>query len=327
MKTSTQSLFLIASLGLCSSTYSQGAKPITTRFGSLSSNAGGQLLFKGRAVQPKVFYDGSAGYYPLKTFVVGKSDVILFLQGSNGCPTNFVFVTVTENYATSSESFGTCYDEHSDPVQKGQDISISMPNLGGNGKATFVYRAGAVLKNGEPIKAESSNQLEPPATTREWKYAHKDSPFDGEVYTAARSFQSDVYDAEIAIVLKCVADKHNFSLTFISRAFDANGNLSYASNFGNTMDLEGEPVAVNGRVKWANRQPTTFVALLLTSTSMFTFNNTDVMEAAGPSHRTASAALRALLPAYFELANGAGTFTLSIPDGNPGVERVLSACD
>lgn len=131
----------------------QTLKPIVTRYGELTSSRDGSMLFRGKEVPPYgVAFDGSFSSKPLATFRVGKSDIVLMLQGmGNSCPGNFVFVTVTVKGAKASRNFGTCYDEHSEPVQLGQRITLTMPNLSRKGKSTFTFINGVVSKNGKPI--------------------------------------------------------------------------------------------------------------------------------------------------------------------------------
>lgn len=127
--------------------------PILTRFGNLTSGEDGQLIFEGTPVSPKVLYESSAFYTPIKKFEVGGSDVILFQQAQgNSCPGNYAYVTVSAEGAVATNNFGTCYDASIEPVQSGNSIKFSMPNLGGEGISTFIYESGAVLVNGQPIE-------------------------------------------------------------------------------------------------------------------------------------------------------------------------------
>lgn len=166
------------------------------------------------------------------------------------------------------------------------------------------------------------------ATNVEWNYSKQESPFDGAIYSVSKSFKSDEYEADISVLIKCVQQSKDFSITFVSHVYDADGNTSeYLSSFTNTTDMEGDPVAVNGRVKWAGRQPEKLSSLLFQRNDAFALGTSDIMDAAGVKDLSLSEAFTKLLPAYIELSNNAGTFTLSIPANNAAINRVVSACD
>jgi hypothetical protein len=144
---------LLIMLIVCIANAQDTDKFISTRYGKLTPNDESYLTFNGREILPKVLFDGSSFTQAIATFKLAKSDVVLILQGrGNSCPGNFVFVTVSAKGTKATKNFGTCYDEHNDPVQSGQKIILSMPNLGGKGRSKFVYSNGIVFKNGKQIK-------------------------------------------------------------------------------------------------------------------------------------------------------------------------------
>lgn len=68
MKIALSSALTLLTIFASGQVIAQDAEPISTRYGSLTSGSNGQLMFKGRAVQPQVMYDGSAFYSPVHQF-------------------------------------------------------------------------------------------------------------------------------------------------------------------------------------------------------------------------------------------------------------------
>lgn len=164
------------------------------------------------------------------------------------------------------------------------------------------------------------------AAGAEWQFTQQTSPFDGPVLEASKSFESEKYTAEIAVHLRCLQAKRALSVTFFSEVYGPNGITLPSSAFGNTWDISGQPFATEGRVRWANHPPAPFTAMLGEHSNVATLDTSKIVEASGTTNASPSEALESLLPAYFELSNGAGTFMLSIPDNNSSVNKVLAAC-
>ncbi|MDO5610138.1 MAG: hypothetical protein Q4G62_05085 [Pseudomonadota bacterium] len=156
MKHTSIAIALFSAL-LCGQVAAQGAKPIPTRYGNLTSGSDGQLHFKGRAIQSPILYEGSAANQPLARFAIGTSDVILFQQAQGRlCPGNFSFVTVTARGARASRYFGSCHGDYEEPVQSGDTVIFAMPGAEGRGTVTFIWKDGAVLRDGKPLESTAN---------------------------------------------------------------------------------------------------------------------------------------------------------------------------
>lgn len=164
------------------------------------------------------------------------------------------------------------------------------------------------------------------AVDAEWQFTRRESPIDGPVYETIKTFESDRYAAEMYIQLRCVQAKKSFSVTFESHVYDSDGNHMLSSAFRRNMD-NFQPFA-QGRVKWANKQPEIFIAGLRDHNNVATLGTHTITDAAGASGSgSPSTAFASLLPAYFELSNGAGEFILNVPSGNSSINKVLAACE
>lgn len=131
----------------------QDPKPITTRFGQITYNKDGVLVFEGKIIRPQVVYDSTALGWPTAKFQLQSSDVILLQQpAGNSCPGNFVYVVASAHSAVSTKNFGTCYDDNTEPVQEGQTIKFLMPNLNRKGASMFTYKDGIVRKSAASAK-------------------------------------------------------------------------------------------------------------------------------------------------------------------------------
>lgn len=137
-------LILLVSF-FCSTASADEIVTVPTRFGSLKSNADGEMIFKGKKVVPRVMLGKYTGRV-ISTFKLGNTAVVLVAQPSgNACPGNFTFVTVTSNSATATLPFGTCYDDDEiKPVVEGNTIVFSMKRLEGKGNTKYTYRSGIV---------------------------------------------------------------------------------------------------------------------------------------------------------------------------------------
>ena len=144
------------------SALAQETNTITTRFGALTINDEGALLFKGTPVQLTIEANNSLDLS--EPYQTGASDAVLVTDiGGTACPALYYFVTVTKSGAKVSPSFGTCSDLIK-VKRNGNSISISMPGYAGpfeskraqlraaRERHLFIYRAGVVTENGKPIK-------------------------------------------------------------------------------------------------------------------------------------------------------------------------------
>jgi hypothetical protein len=143
------------------SALAQETKDVTTRFGALTVNEGGVLLFKGSPVQPTVEADNSLDLS--EPYQVGASDVVLVTDnGGTACPAIYYFVTVTKSGAKVTPSFGTCSDlitvkrvgdsiSVSMPVHQGPGMSRTARSRTARGRHVYIYRAGVVTENGKPV--------------------------------------------------------------------------------------------------------------------------------------------------------------------------------
>jgi hypothetical protein len=140
----------------------QEISTVTTRFGALTINDAGVLLFKGTPVQPTIEANNSLDLS--EPYQIGASDAVLVTDiGGTACQALYYFVTVTKSGAKMTPSFGTCSDLIK-VKRTGDSISISMPGYQGpfeskraqlraaREKHLFIYRAGVVTENGKPIK-------------------------------------------------------------------------------------------------------------------------------------------------------------------------------
>lgn len=140
----------------------QESNTVATRFGALTVNGDGVLLFKGTPVQPSIQANNSLDLG--KPFQIGTSDVVLVTDnGGTACPATLYFVTVTKSGARVTHPFGTC-SELIETKRTGDTVAVSMPGFAGPFESkrvqaraarethVFVYRAGVVTENGKPIK-------------------------------------------------------------------------------------------------------------------------------------------------------------------------------
>src|SRR5450631_3214090 len=94
---------------IASSTLGQETKTIQTRFGALTVNDAGVLLFKGIPVQPKIEANDSLDLG--EPYQIGDADVVLVTDnGGTSCPAIYHFVSVTRSGAKATPSFGSCRD-------------------------------------------------------------------------------------------------------------------------------------------------------------------------------------------------------------------------
>src|SRR6266536_5438631 len=85
----------------------QETNTITTRFGVLTVNDAGTLLFKGAPFKPTIEANNSLDLS--KPFEIGAADAVLVTDnGGTSCPALYYFVTVTKSGAKVTPAFGTC---------------------------------------------------------------------------------------------------------------------------------------------------------------------------------------------------------------------------
>ncbi len=133
-----------------------------TRFGALTVNDAGVLLFKNAPFQPMIEANNSLDLG--EPYQIGSSDVVLVTDnGGTACPALYYFVTVTRSGAKVTPSFGTCSDLIK-VRRNGDSISVSMPGYQGSSQSkraqlraarerhVFVYCAGVVTENNKPVK-------------------------------------------------------------------------------------------------------------------------------------------------------------------------------
>jgi hypothetical protein len=160
MRKYTLALTLV--LLVCGSARAQETNTVDTRFGSLTVNDEGVLLFKGTPVKPAIQANNSLDLS--KAYQIGNSDVVLVTDnGGTACPATLYFVTLTKSGAKVTHPFGTC-SELVETKRTGDSISVSMPgfvgpfesrraqNRAARERHVFIYRAGIVTENGKPIK-------------------------------------------------------------------------------------------------------------------------------------------------------------------------------
>ena len=135
---------------------------IQTRFGALTVNDGGVLLFKGAPLQPTIEANNSLALS--EPYQIGSSDIVLVTDnGGTACPALYYFVTVTKSGAKATPAFGSCSDLIK-IKRMGDSISLSMPGYAGPSKPkraqtraarerhVFIYRAGVVTEDSKPVK-------------------------------------------------------------------------------------------------------------------------------------------------------------------------------
>jgi hypothetical protein len=140
----------------------QETNSVTTRFGTLTVNEAGVLLFNGAPFKPTIEANNSLDLS--KPFEIGVADVVLVTDnGGTSCPALYYFVTVTKSGAKASPAFGSCSDLIT-VKRNGESISVSMPGYQGPSESkraqlraarerhVFIYRAGVVTGNGKPVK-------------------------------------------------------------------------------------------------------------------------------------------------------------------------------
>jgi len=137
----------------------QETATIQTRFGALTVNDDGVLLFKGAPLRPTI--DANNSLDLSEPYQIGSSDIVLVTDnGGTACPALYYFVTVTKSGAKSSPSFGSCSDLIK-IKRMGDSVSVSMPGYAGPSESNraqtraarerhvFIYRAGVVTENGK----------------------------------------------------------------------------------------------------------------------------------------------------------------------------------
>ena len=99
----------------------------TTRFGPVSVERN-TLMFRGRPVTPSIVGDMSLGLD--QVLRVGSYDAVIVRNnlGGNGCPAMFYVVSVTDQGAKASPSFGTC-SEAAEVSKRGNGVSLRMPTV------------------------------------------------------------------------------------------------------------------------------------------------------------------------------------------------------
>jgi len=140
----------------------QETNTVSTRFGALTVDEAGVLLFKGAPFKPTIEANNSLDLG--KPFEIGAADVVLVTDnGGTSCPALYYFVTVTKSGAKVSPAFGSCSDLIT-VKRNGESISVSMPGYQGPSeskkaqlraareKHIFIYHAGVVTENGKPVK-------------------------------------------------------------------------------------------------------------------------------------------------------------------------------
>ena len=151
-------LLLFAGAGV----QAQETSTIQTRFGALTVNDAGVLLFKGAPLQPTIEANNSLDLS--EPYQIGSSDIVLVTDnGGTACPALYYFVTVTKSGAKATPGFGSCSDLIK-IKRMGDSISVSMPGYAGPSepkraqtraareKHVFIYRAGVVTENSKPVK-------------------------------------------------------------------------------------------------------------------------------------------------------------------------------
>jgi len=137
----------------------QETATIQTRFGALTVNDDGVLLFKGAPLRPTI--DANNSLDLSEPYQIGSSDIVLVTDnGGTACPALYYFVTVTKSGAKSSPSFGSCSDLIK-IKRMGDSVSVSMPGYAGPSESNraqtraarerhvFIHRAGVVTENGK----------------------------------------------------------------------------------------------------------------------------------------------------------------------------------
>jgi hypothetical protein len=140
----------------------QDADRVATRFGDLTVDPDGKLLFKEAPLNPAI--EANDHLELGQSFQIGANDVVLVRNfGGSGCPVSLHFVTVTAAGATATPEFGTCTDIFT-VERRGDSVVVSMHGFVGRGvsprderkavaeRHTFVYRNGAVTENGRPSR-------------------------------------------------------------------------------------------------------------------------------------------------------------------------------
>ena len=144
------------------SALAQETNSITTRFGALTINDAGKLLFKGNPFDPP--FRPEDGLSLSEPYQIAATDVVLVTEdGGKACPALYYFVTVKESGAKVTHAFGTCSDLIK-IKRTGDTISVSMPGYQGpfeskraqlraaRERHVFIYHAGVVTENGKPVK-------------------------------------------------------------------------------------------------------------------------------------------------------------------------------
>src|SRR6266508_3830563 len=88
---------------VCGSVAAQETNTVSTRFGALTVNDAGVLLFKGAPFKPTIEANNSLDLS--KTCEIGAADVVLVTDnGGTACPALYYFVTVTKSGAKATSS-------------------------------------------------------------------------------------------------------------------------------------------------------------------------------------------------------------------------------
>lgn len=145
-------LYLSMALLLASATLAQANEDsfsIDTRFGSLKTAPDSQLMHNGRALSPRLSVPSPASVVSIHR--LANADVILIAQPTGpDCPGKYVFLTLTATGSKVGQPFGTCYDDNTRPMQKGESIILLLRRADGSGANQYFYENGAVREVRRP---------------------------------------------------------------------------------------------------------------------------------------------------------------------------------
>jgi len=128
---------------------------LQTKFGTLSVDEEHVLHFNGKPVTPGVM--GNSSLYIGPAYQVGNKILAMTINmGGTACPELFNIITISQNKAVSSPTFGTCQEPSSVQLVN-QSLIVEMPDQQGI-VHKYVFAEGALTENGKVVADQFSSK-------------------------------------------------------------------------------------------------------------------------------------------------------------------------
>lgn len=128
---------------------------LQTKFGTLSVDEAHVLHFNGKPVTPGVM--GNSSLYIGPAYQVGNKILAMTINmGGTACPELFNIITISQNKAVSSPTFGTCQEPSSVQLLN-QSLIVEMPDQQGI-THKYVFAEGVLTENGKVVADQFSRK-------------------------------------------------------------------------------------------------------------------------------------------------------------------------